>query len=304
MNGEELYKKYRPKSLKEVVGQEDALKSLATMGRAGAIPHTLLLTGPSGCGKTTIARILKTLLGCSDNDFNELNGSETRGIDTVREIQSRIGIAPLGGKCRIWLIDEAHALTGDAQNALLKILEDTPKHVYFILATTDPAKLKKTIITRCTEIRLKEIDRIYLKELVMTVAKSEGVDLTAEVTAKIADVAEGSARKALVLLHAVLGITDPAAQLAAVEANDTKAQAIELARALMAKKDWKSVSAILQKLDDDPESLRRMVLGYCSATLIKSGNSRAAEIIEAFQFNLFDTGKAGLALACWNSCNG
>src|SRR6185369_12680477 len=94
---------------------------------------------------------------CHNHDFHELNCAEVRGIDTIRGIQTQMGFAPLR-KSRCWLIDEAHKLTGDAQNALLKTLEDTPEHVYFILATTDPEKLIATVRNRCTEIRLQLVD--------------------------------------------------------------------------------------------------------------------------------------------------
>src|SRR5690606_3369465 len=110
----------------------------------GDIPHAMLFTGPSGCGKTTLARILRVKLRCSDNDFQEINAADFRGIDSIRSMRQQVGAAPLGGDSRIWLIDEAHSMTADAQNAFLKLLEDTPRHVYFFLATTDPQKLKKT----------------------------------------------------------------------------------------------------------------------------------------------------------------
>src|SRR5688572_25883760 len=140
----ELYKKFRPKTLKGVVGQEGAVSSLQSMIDKGRLPHTILFSGPSGCGKTTIARILKGILECSDLDFFEINCADFKGIDMVRDIRRYVGIPPLHGKSRVWLIDEAHQLTKDAQNAFLKLLEDTPKHAYFMLATTDPQKLLPT----------------------------------------------------------------------------------------------------------------------------------------------------------------
>lgn len=303
---EELYKKYRPSSFNEVVGQPDALKSLNSMGKAGTIPHTLLFTGPSGCGKTTIARILRNKLKCSDIDFFELNASDSRGIDTIREIKSQIGSAPLGGTSRIWLIDEAHALTGDAQNAFLKILEDTPKHVYFFLATTDPQKLKKTIITRCTEIRCKLIDNSELEKLVRSVAEKEEIEISTAVASKIAVVAEGSARKALVLLHSVINIKDEDSQLAAIEANDATGQGIEIARALISTKtSWPEMQAIIKKVDEEPETIRYIVLGYMNAVMLGNGNhKRASLIIENFRDNWYDCKKAGLVISCYNVING
>jgi len=114
----EFYKRYRPKSLKGIVGQDAAVASLKSLVDVGKVPHFLLLSGPSGVGKTTIARILKDSLECSDADFIEKNCADFKGIDTVREIRKHINLLPINGKCRIYLIDEAHKLTPDAQEDL------------------------------------------------------------------------------------------------------------------------------------------------------------------------------------------
>src|SRR5437773_2031788 len=128
----ELYKKHRPRKFADVVGQPRAVAALESMVAAGEVPHSVLFAGPSGTGKTTLARILARELGCGKN-FKEINAAESRGIDSIREVQSVMGLAPMGGKCRVWLWDEAHRLTPDSQSALLKTLEDTPSHVYFML---------------------------------------------------------------------------------------------------------------------------------------------------------------------------
>jgi DNA polymerase III gamma/tau subunit len=304
--GEELYKKYRPQNFGELVGQKEAVGILTEMGKAGKIPHFILFTGPSGCGKTTIARILRKKLKCSDGDFVEINAAEARGIETIRDIKSTMSLAPMGGKCRVWLMDEVHALTSDAQNALLKMLEDTPGHVYFMFCTTDPQKLKKTIITRATSIKCKEITRDELAELVVRVVEKEGLPpLTDDVVKRLSYVAEGSARKALVLLDSVIRIKDAAEQMAAIEANDIKGQAIQIARALLNKStSWNQMTQILQSVDEDPESIRWLILSYCGAVLIKSDNARAALILSEFRDNWFDCKKAGLVLCCYNVIKG
>ena len=304
--GEELYKKYRPQNFGDLVGQKEAVAVLTEMGKAGKIPHFLLFTGGSGCGKTTIARILRKKLKCSDADFNEINAAESRGIDTIREIKATMNLAPMAGKCRVWLLDEVHALTGDAQNALLKMLEDTPAHVYFMFATTDPQKLKATIKTRATEIKCKEITREDLAELIRRVVAKEGKPpLTDDVVKRLSYVAEGSARKALVILDSVIRITDPTAQIEAIEANDVKGQAIQIAKALLNKNtSWNQMSQILQSVDEDPESIRWLVLGYTTAVLIKADNGRAAQIISEFRDNWYDCKKAGLVVSCYNVIKG
>lgn len=299
-NGMELYKKHRPSSFKGVFGQDKAVEQLTDMLKKGALPHTILFSGPSGCGKTTLARILQTKLECAKADFAEMNCADFRGIDSVRSIRQRMNLAPVGGKCRIWLIDEAHQLSKDAQNGFLKILEDTPGHVYFFLCTTEPQKLLRTIVTRCTEIKLTEVKPGEILRLVTRTAKKEGVELPKEAGELIADVSEGSARKALVILHQVIGIADEEEMIAAIQSKDVKGQAIEIARALLNNKTtWKQMAAILQSIDEEPESLRWMILGYCSAILLKSQNVKAYSVLTSFQDNFYDSKKAGLIAACY-----
>lgn len=295
----ELYKIHRPKTFKRVKGQEGAVRMLQTMLEKNRVPHTILFSGPSGCGKTTLARIMQTKLDISDTDFQEINCADFRGVDMVREIRDRMGLAPIGGKARGYLIDEAHKLTGDAQNAFLKILEDTPDHVYFFIATTEPNKLIPTIRTRSTEVKLKGFAEQTLEELLTEVSAREKIVIPAAVLAALVEHSEGSARKALVLLHQVAGIDDEKEMLSAVETSDSKTQAIELARNLLKGSPWKVIAGILRTLDDEPESLRRMVLGYASAVLLNSANPRALAIIDCFERNFFDSGKAGLIAACF-----
>lgn len=300
-DGLELYKKYRPGVLSGLIGQDEAVATLKDLGRRGAIPHCLLMTGPSGTGKTTAALILRRKLKCSDHDFAEINAAKERGIEMVRSISQRMGLAPMGGPCRVWLIDECHQLSADAQGGLLKMLEDTPRHVYFILATTDPQKLREAIRTRSTEIKFKALDTAALRQLVGDVAAAEGKLLEDDLIDKIAEAADGSARKALVHLHAVIGIKDPDEQRAAVAAGDYKSESINLARALFRHgAGWADVVKLLKGLEDDAEQVRRHVLGYARTILLGGGKgaARAEVVIDEFRDNFYDSGAAGLALAC------
>lgn len=304
----ELYRKYRPSKFSEVIGQPEAIKTLNDWGKQKAIPHFLLFTGPSGCGKTTLARILRKKLKCSDHDFIEVNAAETNGIDMVRSIARAMGFAPMMGACRVWLIDEAARLTKDAQSAFLKMLEDTPEHVYFMLATTDPQKLLPTIMTRASEIKVKALSVTDMMGLIRGVrhreeqANSEEdlVGISDDVCDKIIDIADGSARKALVLLHQVIGEEDEEKQLAALSQADSKQQAIEICRLLMkANTSWKQMAKLLRAVDDEPEGIRRLMLAYMTKVAL-SGNKRAIVCLEAFEEPYFNTGKAGLVLSCWN----
>jgi len=306
-SSEELYRKHRPKKLKDVLGQEAATRMLWEMWKSKRIPHALLLVGPSGTGKTTLARILRKKLGCGDSDFYELNVADFRGIDMIRDIRSRMNLAPMAGNCRVYLLDEVSELTKNAMDSFLKILEDTPSHVYFMLCTTDPQKLKKTIITRCTEVKLRSLDNKSMEKLLNDTAEKEEFKLTEEVRDKIIDHAEGGARKALVLLNQIVGLEAEEDQLDAISKADFKSQAIQLARLLMKPNaKWPEVAGLLKDLDDDAEGVRRMLLAYFQSVLLGGGKmaGKAYVVIDALRDPLYDIGKPGLTAACWEIVRG
>lgn len=301
----EIHLEERPSTFKQVVGQREACQQLIGLGKSEeGIPHTLLFSGPSGCGKTTLARIVRRKLKCSDADFTEVNAADNRGIDMVRGIQGRIGFSPMDGACRVWLIDECHQLTADAQGAFLKMLEEPPGHAYFMLATTRPEKLRRAIRTRCTEIKVRHLTEPELAGLVNRIAEErEDAPLADAVAKKLAEVADGSARKALVLLAQILGIEDDKAKLATLENADVKKAAIEIARAVMGRKPWRVVAGLIKGCDEEPESIRWMMLGYFGTVALGGGKmaDRAVAVLEEFQDNYFDTKRAGLIISCYRA---
>jgi len=299
----EFYLKYRPKLFKQVVGQDAAVASLQKLLKnKERFPHALLFTGPSGCGKTTLARILQHKLSCGDSDFFEVNCADFNGINTVRDIRSRMKLSPMNGLCRIWLIDEAHQLTGDAQDALLKMLEDTPSHVYFMLATTNPGKLKETVVNRCNEVRVKALPPKHMEQLLQEVCQKEKIKILETVRDAIVEAAAGSARKALVFLNQVSLLETEDEQLEVVHAGGSKKPMIDLARAMLnPQSKWAVIANLLRIIDDEPEQIRRMLLGYMSSVVLGGGKlaARAYFIGQVMRDHFYDCGRPGLILSCY-----
>jgi DNA polymerase-3 subunit gamma/tau len=299
----ELYKKYRPKNLDDVKGQDGAVKTLQKFVRRKKVPHVLLFIGPSGCGKTTLAWIVRKLLKCSKFDFVKMNGSDKNGIDDMRAIRSQLSKAPIKGKRKVWLIDEAHKISSAAQDMMLDMLEDTPSHVYFMLATTDPQKLKRTIRTRCTEIKVNSLPEKVLEQILVDVLKAEETDIPQDVVNKITEVSEGSARKALVLLNQVIDLDKEKDMLASIEATTLEKVSEFIGRLLInSQTKWPEVAKLLKKYkDEDAETIRWGVLGYAKNCMLSGGrvSNRAYKIVNAFHDNFYDSKHTGLVAACY-----
>lgn len=301
-----LYQKHRPAKIGDLKGQPDAVAQLKDMHKRDTFPHAILLTGDSGCGKTTIARILRTRLKCSEHDFVEKNAAEVRGIDAIRDIAGRMTLSPMGGDSRIYLLDEAQQLTKDAQSALLKLLEDTPPHVYFMLATTDPQKLLPTIRTRCTTIAVRPLPLPAMRELLYEVAEKEGVpDPDPKLLDKIAEIAQGSARKGLVLLEQVLWLTDEKEQYSILGKADLEHQAFAVAKDIVNGAAWPQVAIKLRALkDEDAEGMRRMMLAFFTTCVLNNGKDvkRCGTILGIFASqNTYDSGWPGFVNACYKA---
>jgi DNA polymerase-3 subunit gamma/tau len=299
-----LYQRHRPNSLEELKGNQDIISTLSTMLEdINKCPHSFLLTGDTGCGKTTIARIIANRLGCVGSDLREINTADNRGIDTIREIIKSSNYKAIEGPVKVWILDECHKYLADSQNALLKILEDTPKHVYFILCTTDPQKLLGTIKGRCSTFQVLPLSDTDMYSLLKKISRAEGQKIEKEVLDQIVQDSQGHPRNAINILEQVLCV-DPEKQLqVARRSAEQQSQIIELCRALIAKKRWKEIAGILSGLKEgnDAESIRRMVLGYCQAILLKGENTQAGLVMECFIPNTYDVGFPGIVFACYSS---
>ena len=223
MSYEVLARKYRPTNFDEVVGQDHIIQALSNSILQDRMHQAFIFSGTRGVGKTTLGRILAKCLNClsSDSpistpcntcsnceeiklgrslDFYEQDAASQRGIDAMKDLLQTVPQSPSNGRFKVYLLDEAHMLTTESFNALLKNLEEPPKHVVFILATTNPEKLPKTVQSRCLQLNLKTVGGTVLINHLKMILESENINFDHESIELIADAASGSVRDALTLL--------------------------------------------------------------------------------------------------------
>jgi DNA polymerase III subunit gamma/tau len=213
-----LYRRHRPQSFGEVVGQEHVVRTLSNAVEQGRVHHAYLFVGSRGTGKTSMAKILARSLNCvkgptlepcgecepcrtiaagTSLDVIEMDAASNRSVDDVRELRERVGYAPAEGRWKVYILDEAHMLTKEAWNAFLKTLEEPPPNTVFVLATTEPQKVMATIVDRTQRFDFQRPSLEQIAEVVRRVAKSEGIEVEDGAVALIARSASGSFRDAL-----------------------------------------------------------------------------------------------------------
>ena len=219
-----LYRTERPETFDEILGQEHIVKILRNQVKTGTVGHAYLFCGTRGTGKTSTARILAKAVNCTGEgekpcgvcpncqaikngafiDMIEIDAASNNGVDNVRELRESVNYPPAVGQKKVYIIDEAHMLTAQALNALLKTLEEPPENVMFILATTDPQKLLQTILSRCLRLDFRRIPDSKIAEHMQKICNERGVEITPDALRLLASNADGSVRDGLSLLDQCL----------------------------------------------------------------------------------------------------
>lgn len=308
----EYHIKYRPTAWEDVVGQRTTVLSLRKVLKEGR-SRSFLFVGPSGVGKTTLARLVARAVGA--RDVVEVDGATHTGIDAMRGLSDSLQYSTIDGSARCVIVDECHAISRQAIQSLLKIVEEPPPGVYWALCTTEADKVPQTIKTRCATYVLKPISDDIVLDYLVGIKEKEALSIPEEGLELITAAAAGSLRQALVYL-AECGDFKKTSSVKEVVSRDAtgSAEAIDLCRLLLGcavadrRCSWSDFAKLLRAIDTPAESVRIVVLNYMN-TVALGGNERKAmaalQVASCFQQPFTDReGKAPLTLACARVWNG
>ena len=318
MTSQSLYRKWRSQTFDDLIGQEPIIRTLKNALKSDNVKHAYLFTGPRGTGKTSTARLLAKTVNCSNpkdgepcneclqcreitagNSFNviEIDAASNRGIDNIRDLREKVMMPPSTGKYKVYVLDEAHMLTNEAFNALLKTLEEPPPYAIFVLATTDVHKMLPTVLSRCQRFDFKRISTRQIVKHLLYVSEQENIKLERSAAELIARSAAGGMRDALSLLdqaiayageeitlvqvQAMLGVADPRAIFkfitciaecnssavlhlihelseAGADLRQINAQVVEYWRALMLSRAGADATSILDLTEDEARDVKQL----------------------------------------------
>lgn len=278
MTTETLINKFRPERFDQVLGHEEMLAALQRSLKESTHPHAFLFTGPSGVGKTTIARIIAKEL---KTEVLELDAATNSGVAEMRELNDLATHVPLSGAGkRMVIIDECHALSKNAWQTTLKLLEEPPPHLYIALCTTEVDKVPQTVKTRCFHVVLRPVKPRDIEDLLLVVSELEEWKVDPEVLREVVRASDGSPRKALSILQVVHGVTSKEEVRRVIDLIDAGEATIELAQLLLSgKTDWAQVRAGLQAIADDEFDGAKIHLGrYFAGAMLRSESEKQAKL--------------------------
>lgn len=300
-----LYRKFRPQNFNEIVGQEHIVTTLKNQIKSGQIAHAYLFTGPRGTGKTSVAKIFASSINCENNvsgnmcgkcatcqalsspsnmDILEIDAASNNRVDEIRDLREHVKYPPVNGKFKVYIIDEVHMLTDSAFNALLKTLEEPPKHVVFVLATTEVQKLPATILSRCLRFDFKLLTNLQLEKHLAKVLQESGAKFEAEALPLIASLGEGSVRDTLSIAETVMAFSNKnityQSVLESVGAID-KSTLFQLGGAVLGKNASEVINKINQLIENGKSAtqIAKDLSGYYRDLAVVKTSKNAADIL-------------------------
>src|SRR5713226_2118493 len=281
MTSQSLYRKWRSQTFDDLVGQEPIIRTLKNALKSDNVKHAYLFTGPRGTGKTSTARLLAKTVNCSNpkdgepcnecqqcreitagNSFNviEIDAASNRGIDNIRDLREKVMVPPSTGKYKVYVLDEAHMLTTEAFNALLKTLEEPPDYIIFVLATTDVHKMLPTVLSRCQRFDFKRLTTRHIVEHLNFVAGQEHIKIERTAAELIARAAAGGMRDALSLLDQAIAYSGNEISLAQVQAmlGVADPRAVQKLVSHVAQLDSAGVLHLIHELSEAGADLRQL----------------------------------------------
>lgn len=310
-----LYQQLRPTKFEDIFGNEAVISSLNEQIRRKAEDrkHALLIYGPSGCGKTTFARVFASMVGANDEMSRiELNASNTRGIDTVREISNDAQLGTLSGRSRVYIVDESHQLTSAAQEAFLKVIEDTPVNTYFIFCTTEPQSLIATLKQRCLNLQVSKLNARKMPEFIKSTAQKVNFNISDEMVEAVSMISDGAPRLAVNAIDMIRNLSDEEQMLDLLLKNtEVEAGVLDLCLALseIPENRFNKVTYILKLLNSiqgDSEMIRMSVMKFVMRKMMEATNIADirdyASIIKKLSVSTFYHGRAALAALVVDVC--